>query len=134
MISAAKGPDGTYLTGSGGRALYLWVADTHGKSVCSGACAKVWPPVLTSAAPTAGSGVLGSDLGTTTRSDGKKQVTYKGHPLYYYITDTAPGQLTGQGSNSFGAKWWLVAPSGSAITSGGSTSGTSGAGYGYSAG
>jgi predicted lipoprotein with Yx(FWY)xxD motif len=67
-------------------------------------------------------GALASDVGTTSRSDGTKQLTYKGHPLYYYAADTSAGQTTGQGSNSFGAKWWLVTPSGSSITSGGSSS------------
>ena len=51
------------------------------------------------------------------RKNGAKQVAYMGHPLYYYVADTKPGAVTGQGSNQFGAKWWLVAPSGSAITS-----------------
>ena len=117
-VGTAKGSDGTYLTGPSGRALYLWVADTGGKSVCAGACANVWPPLLTKAAPSATGGANASDLGTVARSDGTTQVTYKGHPLYYYITDSAAGQMTGQGSNSFGAKWWLVTPSGSAITTG----------------
>jgi len=107
-----------YLTGASGRALYLWVADKGSKSVCNGACASVWPPVIAKGTPSAGGGAMSADLGTTTRSDGTKQVTYKGHPLYYYITDKHAGQTTGQGSNSFGAKWWLVAPSGSQITSG----------------
>jgi predicted lipoprotein with Yx(FWY)xxD motif len=137
-VGTASGSHGTYLTGPSGRALYLWVADTHGKSVCSGACAKVWPPLLTKGAPVAVHGVKASDLGEVSRSGGVKQVTYMGHPLYYYITDRSAGQTTGQGSNSFGAKWWLVAPSGSAITSGGSTasgyasssSGSSGGGWG----
>jgi predicted lipoprotein with Yx(FWY)xxD motif len=115
-IKTAKGPDGTYLIGPSGRALYLWVADKGGTSVCSGACATIWPPLTTKVAPTASGGVKAADLGTITRSDGTKQVTYKDHPLYYYVTDSTPGQLTGQGSNSFGAKWWLVAPSGAAIT------------------
>jgi predicted lipoprotein with Yx(FWY)xxD motif len=61
-------------------------------------------------------GADASALGTTTRSDGTKQVTYKGHPLYYFIADKRPGQITGQGDGSFGAKWWLLTPSGSAIT------------------
>jgi hypothetical protein len=65
---------------------------------------------------------MSADLGTITRSDGAKQVTYKGHPLYYYTADTSAGQTTGQGSNQFGAKWWLVAPSGSGITSGSASS------------
>ena len=66
-----------------------------------------------------------SQLGTTTRSDGTKQVTYSGHPLYYYSPDTGAGQTTGQGTNSFGAKWWLIAPSGSGIIPGSSSSNTS---------
>jgi hypothetical protein len=71
---------------------------------------------------------MSADLGTITRSDGKKQVTYKGHPLYYYAADSSPGQTSGQGLNQFGAKWWLVAPSGTAITSSGSGGSSSGGG------
>jgi predicted lipoprotein with Yx(FWY)xxD motif len=120
-VGATKGPDGTYLVGPSGRALYLWVADTSGQSVCSGACAKVWPPLLTKGSPVASGGVAASDLSTISRSDGTKQVAYKGHPLYYFIADHVAGATKGQGSNSFGAKWWLVAPTGSAITGGGSS-------------
>ncbi|HXO06778.1 MAG TPA: hypothetical protein VN880_02030 [Solirubrobacteraceae bacterium] len=116
-ISTAKGMGGTYLTGASGRAVYLWDADTSDMSTCSGACAKAWPPVITKAAPSVSGGAQASDLGTITRSDGLKQVTYKGHPLYYFVGDTGSGQVKGQGSNSFGAKWWLVNQSGSAITS-----------------
>ena len=133
-ISTAKGADGTYLTGASGRAVYLWDADTGDMSTCAGACAQAWPPVITKSAPTASGRAQASDLGTTTRSDGLKQVTYKGHPLYYYVGDTRSGQVTGQGSNNFGAKWWLVTQSGSAITSGlsasaGSSGGGSSIGY-----
>jgi predicted lipoprotein with Yx(FWY)xxD motif len=120
-VSLAKGSDGTYLAGASGRALYLWVADSNGKSSCAGSCAKAWPPLLTKSAPVAAHGVQASDLGTTTRSDGTKQVTYKGHPLYYFVEDSSSGMTHGQGSDSFGAKWWLVAPSGSAIKTGGSS-------------
>jgi predicted lipoprotein with Yx(FWY)xxD motif len=136
-ISTAKGAHGSYLVGPSGRALYLWVADTSGKSSCSGACAKVWPPLLAKSAPTASGGVAASDIGATTRSDGAKQVTYKGHPLYYFSADSGMGMTTGQGNDGFGAKWWLVAPSGTAITAGaassGSSSGSSGGGYGAGA-
>jgi predicted lipoprotein with Yx(FWY)xxD motif len=129
-IGTAKGPDGTYLTADDGRALYLWVADAGGRSNCAGACATAWPPLITKGKPVAGSGVTAADLGTTMRSDGTEQVTYNRHPLYFFIADKAAGQTTGQGSNGFGAKWWLVAPSGVAITaadpSGGSSSGPSG--------
>ncbi len=120
-VSLAKGTDGTYLAGASGRALYLWVADSNGKSSCSGSCAKAWPPLLTKTAPLAAHGVQAADLGTITRSDGTKQVTYKGHPLYYFVEDSSSGMTHGQGSDSFGAKWWLVAPSGSAIKAGGSS-------------
>lgn len=124
-IATTKGPMGTYLTGASGRALYLWVADKGGKSACSGACAATWPPLTTKGSPTTAGGAMSADLGTITRSDGTKQVTYKGHPLYYYAADTSAGQITGQGSNQFGAKWWLVAPSGSGITSGASSGSSS---------
>jgi predicted lipoprotein with Yx(FWY)xxD motif len=120
-VSMTSGSHGGYLTGPTGRAVYLWDADTNGKSVCSGACAKAWPPVITKGAPVAMHGITASDLGTITRSDGAKQVTYKGHPLYYFVEDSSAGMTKGQGSDSFGAKWWLVSPAGSAITSGSPT-------------
>ncbi len=75
-----------------------------------------------------------ADLGTITRSDGTKQVTYKGHPMYYFAGDPEAGTTNGQGSPQFGAKWWLVTPSGSAIkasgSAGGSTTSSSGGGWG----
>jgi predicted lipoprotein with Yx(FWY)xxD motif len=125
-VGTAKGSAGTYLTADEGRAVYLWAADTGDKSSCSGACAKAWPPVETKGMPKAENGVTASDLGTITRSDGSEQVTYKGHPLYYFVADKSKGAIKGQGSDSFGAKWWLVAPSGDAITTGGSSASTSG--------
>ena len=109
-------PAGTVLTDGTGRAVYLWVADTGDTSTCSGACAGAWPPVTASGTVTASGSAKASDLGTITRSDGTKQVTYDGHPLYYFAGDSGPGTATGQGSDSFGAKWWLVAPSGSDVT------------------
>jgi hypothetical protein len=69
-------------------------------------------------------------LTTITRSDGTKQVVYAGHPLYYYKLDTAAGQTNGQGSDNFGAMWWLLAPSGQPITSSSSSSSSSSAGGG----
>jgi predicted lipoprotein with Yx(FWY)xxD motif len=130
MIGTASSHGQTYLTGMSGRAIYLWTADKGSTSSCSGACAQAWPPVTTTGKPAAGSGVTAADLGTTKRSDGSEQVTYKGHPLYYFVADKTAGSTSGQGSDGFGAKWWLVAPSGSAITtssgsSGGSSSGSS---------
>jgi predicted lipoprotein with Yx(FWY)xxD motif len=136
-VATASGADGKYLVGSSGRALYLWVADPSGKSVCAAACAKFWPPLLTKSAPAAAGGVTAAHLGTITRSNGSQQVTYDGHPLYYFALDKGRGSIKGQGNDGFGAKWWLVSPSGSAITSfvaasaTGSSSGSSGASGGY---
>jgi predicted lipoprotein with Yx(FWY)xxD motif len=132
VISSTKGANGTYLTGTSGRALYLWMADTGGRSNCSGQCAKFWPPVVTKTAASVSGSASGADIGTVTRADGSKQVTYKGHPLYYFLEDTSAGSVKGQGSNNFGAKWWLVTPSGVAITKA-SGSGSSSGGYGGSA-
>ena len=115
-VGTASSSAGTYLVGASGRPLYLWVADSHNKSVCGGACAAAWPPLTTKSAAVAATGVTMSQLGTTARSDGVKQVTYDGHPLYYFAGDTSKGSFTGQGSTEFGAKWWLVAPTGAAIT------------------
>jgi predicted lipoprotein with Yx(FWY)xxD motif len=106
----------SFLTDSSGRALYLWTPDTKTKSMCSGACASAWPPLTVKGAPTAGTGATASDLGTISRSDGTKQVTYAGHPLYYFAGDKAAGQTNGEGSNGFGAPWYLVAPAGQQIT------------------
>ncbi len=116
VIATANGPDGTYLTGADGRALYLWLGDGNRTSRCSGNCATQWPPLTTTAPATPSNGVAAAGLGTITRSDGSKQVTYMGHPLYYFAADSGAGVITGQGSDSFGARWWLVAPSGAAIT------------------
>jgi predicted lipoprotein with Yx(FWY)xxD motif len=95
--------------------VYLFEADKGSTSSCSGACAQVWPPVTTSGAPKTEGGAVAGDVGTTTRSDGTKQLTYKGHPLYYYVSDQHAGETTGQGSMSFGAGWYVLSPQGSKI-------------------
>jgi predicted lipoprotein with Yx(FWY)xxD motif len=116
VITTHAGSAGAFLTGGSGRAVYLWAKDGMNMSACSGACAQAWPPVPATGALTATGGAKASDLGTITRSDGTKQATYDGHPLYYFAGDSAAGQANGQGSDNFGAKWWLVAPSGAKIT------------------
>ncbi len=103
------------------------MADAKGMSSCSGACAKAWPPLTTKGKPIASGSVKASQLGTIKRSDGTEQVTYDGHPLYYFDRATPrAGTTNGQGSDAFGAKWWLVSPSGSAITSSGAQASTGG--------
>jgi predicted lipoprotein with Yx(FWY)xxD motif len=116
VITTRSGSMGSFLTDGSGRTVYLWVKDGMNSSACSGACAGAWPPVPAKGKLTVSGGAKASDLGTITRSDGSKQVTYDGHPLYYYVGDSGPGQTNGQGSDGFGAKWWLVAPSGVKIT------------------
>ncbi|MGH3599695.1 MAG: COG4315 family predicted lipoprotein [Pseudonocardiaceae bacterium] len=115
-VKTVKGPQGTYLVGPSGRALYLWAADSNNKSHCSGACASVWPPLTVKGAPTAAGQAHASMLETISGHGGQKQVAYHGHPLYYYAGDSHAGTTAGQGSDGFGAKWWLVSPSGTAIT------------------
>jgi predicted lipoprotein with Yx(FWY)xxD motif len=116
VITTKSGSAGAFLTDGSGRAVYLWVKDGKDSSACSGACAGAWPPVTTTGAVTAAGGVNKADLSTITRSGGAKQVVYDGHPLYYFSGDSGPGQVNGQGSDGFGAKWWLVDPAGTSIT------------------
>jgi predicted lipoprotein with Yx(FWY)xxD motif len=117
---------GKILTDSNGRTVYLFMKDTGPKSTCSGACATDWPPVTTTGKPTAGKGLTASMAGTTTRSDGTKQVTYNGHPLYLYVGDQSAGDTNGQNVNAFGAEWYVLSPAGAAVTK------SSGSGGGYS--
>ena len=124
-----SGSAGAFLTDGAGRALYLWVADNTGASTCTGVCAGAWPPVPAAGPVTASGAALASDLSTITRSDGSKQVAYDGHALYCFAGDSAAGQTSGQGSDSFGARWWLVAPSGTAITGSGTASTPARSGY-----
>lgn len=116
VIKTASSSAGTFLTDGSGRAVYLWAKDTSDMSNCTGACAGAWPAVTTAGSVTAAGAAKASDLGTITRSGGAKQVTYDGHPLYYFSGDSGPGMASGQGSDGFGAKWWLVAPTGSDVT------------------
>jgi predicted lipoprotein with Yx(FWY)xxD motif len=115
-ISVAHSNLGSILiAGPKQKTVYLFAADKSPMSTCSSACAEVWPPVTTTGAPKAAGGANAADLGTITRSDGTKQVTYKGHPLYYYVGDGTSGETSGQGINSFGAPWYVLTPSGSEV-------------------
>lgn len=125
-LGVAKASAGTYLTGASGRALYIWVADSKGKSSCSGSCAAAWPPVTATAMPKVKGGAKAGDISLITRSGGTKQVAYDGRPLYYFAGDTAAGMTNGQGSDGFGAKWWLISPAGGQITGGSSGGAASG--------
>jgi predicted lipoprotein with Yx(FWY)xxD motif len=109
-------PLGKVLVSANGRALYLFRRDKTTKSTCYGMCATDWPPLLTKVAkPAVGSGVKASLVGTTRRKDGKRQVTYRGHPLYRFFLDKRAGQTKGQGQDFFGGKWYVMNAKGLAI-------------------
>jgi predicted lipoprotein with Yx(FWY)xxD motif len=114
-VRVAKSRLGRILVDSRGITLYDFVDDKRGRSSCYGACEAYWPPLLTKGNPHAGSGVHASLVGTTKRKDGKLEVTYNHHPLYYFVGDRKPGQTTGQGLNQFGAPWWALSPAGREI-------------------
>ena len=105
---------GKILATSSGRTLYLFVKDKNRHSACYGQCAVYWPPLMKKGQLRAARGVKASLLGTTKRKNGKRQVTYKGHPLYLYKGDGGAGQLEGQRQNFFGGKWYAVSSSGRA--------------------
>jgi len=125
---------GKILVDGRGRTLYLFAKDTRGKSMCAGACAAYWPPLIASGKPLAAGGAKASLLGTTKRADGRLQVTYKHHPLYLFANDTKKGQTNGEELDTFGAEWYALSPAGARIAEAattGSGSGGYGNGYGY---
>ena len=115
------------LTDAKGFTVYWFGPDTASKSNCNGSCATYWPPVKGPAA--AGPGVTGK-VGTITRSDGSVQATYNGHPLYTYVSDSAPGQAKGNGLNLSGGVWHEVTVSGTAAPAAHSSKSSSGGGGG----
>lgn len=128
-IGVANSDLGKILVDSQGRTIYLFEKDSGTQSTCSGGCAVQWPPVTANGKPSIGSGLTASKVGTTARSDGKRQVTYNGHPLYLFLGDKNPGDTSGQGLNVFGASWFVLSPAGDAITASGSGSGGGISGY-----
>jgi predicted lipoprotein with Yx(FWY)xxD motif len=103
---------GSFLVDSKGMTLYLFTKDSPNTSNCYGSCAGYWPPLLTTGAPVAGTGVTASLLGTTKRTDGTLQVTYNGWPLYYYVSDKAAGDITGENVQNV---WFVISPEGKQI-------------------
>jgi len=127
---------GRFLVDGQGHTLYLFQKDEKGESYCTGACAAVWPPLETSSKPS-GSGIDTAALGTIKRDDGETQVTYRGHPLYYYAADASkPGKTKGEELEQFGAEWYVVGASGKPVeremkSKSGSGSGSSHGGGGW---
>jgi predicted lipoprotein with Yx(FWY)xxD motif len=106
---------GRILVDSHGRTLYLWAHDRRRVSTCYGGCARYWPALVTRGKPRATSGARSALLGTSRRRDGRLQVTYHGHPLYYFAGDTSAGQTTGEGLTDFGGRWYAVSAAGTAV-------------------
>jgi predicted lipoprotein with Yx(FWY)xxD motif len=111
LITTKHGKLGTILAfGPKRLTVYLFEADSHGRSACAGACAAAWPPVI--GTPKAAGGAVSADLGTITRPGGAHQITYKGHPLYLFVRDKDDGDAYGQDVHAFGADWYALQPSG----------------------
>jgi predicted lipoprotein with Yx(FWY)xxD motif len=115
-VSVADSSYGRTIVDGRGFALYLFTKDSRRASRCSGACAKAWPPYVVAAHTRlrAAGGLKRSLLHTIRRKDGGRQVTYNGHPLYYYVGDTKPGQVLCQNVREYGGDWLIVKPNGRA--------------------
>ncbi len=113
-ISTARSQYGSVLFSKSGRAIYFFDKESGRTPNCYGDCAAAWPPVLTSGKPQASGSVKPGLLGVTQRSNGKKQATYKGHPLYFYVDDPN-GEVECHNVEEFGGLWLAVKPGGSPV-------------------
>jgi predicted lipoprotein with Yx(FWY)xxD motif len=111
-LIAKRSSFGSALFDGRGYVLYGFTADRGGRSACTGECLKAWPPLIVKTGPRAGQGAKKSLLGTIRRPDGRRQATYGGHPLYYYVGDTKPGQILCQNVYEYGGLWLIVRPNG----------------------
>jgi predicted lipoprotein with Yx(FWY)xxD motif len=107
---------GRILVDGRGRALYLFTREPSTKSRCYGQCAVAWPPFFARGKLRAGSGLDADKLRSSRRRDGRRIVTYNGHPLYYYVTDRKPGEVTCHNVVEFGGTWLVVNPDGNAVS------------------
>lgn len=111
VITTGDSQFGTMLFNEKKQAIYIWELEESDKAECYGDCAEAWPPVLTDGQPQATGGVNGGLLGTTKRTDGTTQVTYNGHPLYYYAHE-GPGEVECHNISTHGGLWWVIQPDG----------------------
>jgi predicted lipoprotein with Yx(FWY)xxD motif len=138
-ISLKQTSLGKALADANGRTLYLFAPDKPNVSTLSPAGRAVWPPFTASPLPKAAGGAVAARIGNATAAGGSTQISYNGHPLYYYVGDHKPGQTLGQGLNEFGGRWYALSAAGAGITSApksvaappASTSSGSGSSYGY---
>ncbi|WP_141564318.1 COG4315 family predicted lipoprotein [Mycolicibacterium palauense] len=115
LNTAEVGDLGSIVVDDTGRVLYMFDKDTPQSSACYDACADTWMPALTDGDPTGGIGIDAPSVGTVERRDGQLQVTYYGHPLYFYDGDSMSGQANGQGLETFGGHWTAVNPDGAPV-------------------
>jgi predicted lipoprotein with Yx(FWY)xxD motif len=113
-VEVSESQFGRILFDGDDRAIYLFGKESSSRSECNGACAEAWPPLLTEGGLRAGGGARPGLLGTTQRTDGTTQVTYNGHPLYYYVNDP-PGQVLCHNVEEFGGLWLVVDPAGNPV-------------------
>jgi len=116
---------GRVLVDARGRTLYLFTRDGTGASRCGGACARAWPPYVVAGGGRAGAGAHTPLIGVIRRKEGSRQLTYNGHPLYYYVGDRAPGDILCQDVEEYGGHWWVVSPAGGPVTGSGTPCGRS---------
>jgi predicted lipoprotein with Yx(FWY)xxD motif len=133
VVLARAGSLGTVLVNTSGMTLYHFTPDSVGKSVCTGGCATIWPPLTVPAGtkPVAGTGLASAQVGTITRDDGTTQVTFRGMPLYTFSGDKMVGQANGQ---NVAGEWFVLTATSSASPSGGggtTTTTKASGGYGY---
>jgi predicted lipoprotein with Yx(FWY)xxD motif len=114
-VTTARTGLGRVVADGNGRTLYLFEKDTATRSSCSGICSTYWPPLLTRGGAVVIKGLQRPLLGTVSRPDGTRQVTYAGHPLYLFSGDSKSGQTNGEGLHDFGAGWYALTPSGKKI-------------------
>lgn len=107
---------GVIIVDDRGRTLYMFTRDRMGESTCRAMCARFWPPDIAHGRPSGGPGITRALLGVTHAADGQRVVTYRGHPLYRFIKDTQPGQITGENTTGFGGRWDVLSPAGRPIT------------------
>jgi predicted lipoprotein with Yx(FWY)xxD motif len=131
LIALRKTTLGSVLGDASGHTLYVFEKDRKGQSACDSACVKFWPPLVSRTTPRAGKGVHKAMLGVSRRHDGRRQVTYVGHPLYTFVGDKAPGDTSGEGLTNFGAAWYALAASGRAVEPSQPSSGGYGSGGGW---
>lgn len=133
-LSVATTDIGNVVTGADGKTLYMFMKDTDAKSACNAGCVETWPPLTlpTGSEAVAGTGVTAEWLHTITRDDGTQQVTFGGHPLYYYSADQAAGDVKGEG---IGGQWFAAGAEGQPLKASASASASASpsatGGYGY---